>query len=205
MGTQERRAREAENTKRVLLDAALKVFSMHGYEATSMRKIAAEAEYSAGLIYLYFKDKNQLLLELQERIFERFAQFIREAREACIGGPREEFRAGLNAYIEFGLSYPDEYDLMFTFRAPMEGLEDYREWGAGSRGFGDLRESVGRLMEGGYLEAGDPEIKAYVIWSTLHGMVSLSISGRYCIFEKERRDKMIQYGLEELMNHVFAD
>ncbi|MEL6169284.1 MAG: TetR/AcrR family transcriptional regulator [Pseudomonadota bacterium] len=45
-------------------DAALRLFSRHGYAAVSMRQIAGEVGLQAGALYLYTKDKQSLLFEL---------------------------------------------------------------------------------------------------------------------------------------------
>ena len=57
MGVQERRAREKENIREEILDAARTLFVKEGYENVSIRKIAAKIEYAPGTIYLYFEDK----------------------------------------------------------------------------------------------------------------------------------------------------
>ena len=62
MGTKERRAREKEQLRRQILVAARELFVNEGYESVSMRKkFANKIEYSPTTIYLYFKDKADLL------------------------------------------------------------------------------------------------------------------------------------------------
>lgn len=48
-------------TKKKIVNTALKLFSKQGYEKTSIREIAREAEISLGLMYNYFKGKEALL------------------------------------------------------------------------------------------------------------------------------------------------
>ena len=61
MGVQERRAREKKELRQEILDAAREMFVEDGYENVSMRKIAEKIEYSPTTIYLYFRDKADLL------------------------------------------------------------------------------------------------------------------------------------------------
>ena len=61
MGVKERRAREKEQLRQQILFAARELFVNEGYENISMRKIASKIEYSPTTIYLYFKDKADLL------------------------------------------------------------------------------------------------------------------------------------------------
>ncbi len=69
LGSSERRAREKENLRRAILDAARELFVAEGYDAVTMRKIADRIEYSPTTIYLHFKDKDEILLCLSEEGF----------------------------------------------------------------------------------------------------------------------------------------
>src|SRR5215211_3357234 len=66
MGTSERRAREREERRQVIMAAARALFDEHGVEATSVDAIAARAELAKGTLYLYFKSKEELLIALLE-------------------------------------------------------------------------------------------------------------------------------------------
>ena len=66
MGINERKEREREEIRELILNAAREIFVEEGYEHTSMRKIAQKIEYSPGTIYHHFKDKSDLLLALHD-------------------------------------------------------------------------------------------------------------------------------------------
>ena len=56
-----RRSKEdAEKTRQKVIEAALKLFSRHGYSQTTLAMIAAETGYSRGPIYWHFKNKDEL-------------------------------------------------------------------------------------------------------------------------------------------------
>ena len=55
-----------------LLEVALRLFAVQGFDATSIRTIASEAGISLGLLYNYFKSKDELL----EAIFKRGVEDI---------------------------------------------------------------------------------------------------------------------------------
>jgi AcrR family transcriptional regulator len=67
---------KGERTREHLLDTALGLFTRKGYEATTMRDIAAAAECSLGLAYRYFARKEDLVLALYGRMEEEFAASI---------------------------------------------------------------------------------------------------------------------------------
>ena len=55
------RRKRAAPTRRRILDAGLRVFSKRGYEGASMDDIALELEATKGLLYHYFRSKEELL------------------------------------------------------------------------------------------------------------------------------------------------
>lgn len=58
---------KAEQTRQRILDSALHLFAIKGYEGTTLREIAAEAGCSLGLTYRYFTRKEELVLSLYRR------------------------------------------------------------------------------------------------------------------------------------------
>ena len=54
----------AEQSRRQVLDAALRLFSRRGYRATTVRDIADEAGVSTGNVYHHFEDKEQIFRTL---------------------------------------------------------------------------------------------------------------------------------------------
>ncbi|HZG85444.1 TetR/AcrR family transcriptional regulator [Paenibacillus sp.] len=61
------RQQQAEETKNRLIDSALKVFSTKGFAASTTKDIAKEAGVTDGLIYHYFKSKQDLIWAILER------------------------------------------------------------------------------------------------------------------------------------------
>lgn len=65
-----------QRKKRIIMDAALKIFSEKGYRGTSISEIASESGTSKGLIYNYFKSKDDLLAEIMNEGYrEIFGKF----------------------------------------------------------------------------------------------------------------------------------
>ena len=66
-------------TKQAIIDAAIVLFQMHGYNGTSVRNIAAEAHVNVALVSYYFGSKKALLEHLMEMFFREYIQEIEEA------------------------------------------------------------------------------------------------------------------------------
>lgn len=82
----------------LILDAAQTVIARQGYHGAQISKIAAEAGVAAGTVYLYFKNKPDLLISLFR---DRLAMMIDEAR-AALGqtvDPREKLRLFIRQHL----------------------------------------------------------------------------------------------------------
>jgi len=66
---QDRRARERQRVREDIMDAALGVFVRAGYHEAAVEDIAREAGYSTGALYNYFRNKQDLFVQLVERVF----------------------------------------------------------------------------------------------------------------------------------------
>jgi AcrR family transcriptional regulator len=62
MGILERKEREKQEMRDLILNVATEMFIEEGYDKTSIRKIADKIEYSPATIYLYFKDKDEIFM-----------------------------------------------------------------------------------------------------------------------------------------------
>jgi len=76
MGVRERREKEREQRRQDILDSARAVFLKHGFEQTSMDRIAQAAELAKGTLYLYFKNREELLMALIGDDFEELLEMI---------------------------------------------------------------------------------------------------------------------------------
>lgn len=127
MGIPDRKEREKQELRDLILKEARALFLEEGFEKTSLRKIAERIEYSPTTIYLYFKDKNELFLALHEESFQRF--FSALSSVASVPDPFERLTALGRAYIEYGINNPEEYDLKFLLKAPLETLSFDMKYG----------------------------------------------------------------------------
>ena len=194
MGTRDRKEREKEQLKGLILKAAREIFIEKGYEQTSIRNIADRIEYSPGTIYLYFKDKDSIFHELHKEGFQLLRQQISVL--FAVADPFERLKAMGNVYLKFAKEHPDFYDLMFILRAPMNALEDPECWQEGESSFQILVQVVEECQQQGRFSGHNSEDLAYVIWSTLHGMVTITIRDRCKVISEEKREGIEMAGLE---------
>lgn len=174
MGPRERREREREEIRTRILDAARELFANEGVESVTMRRIADRIEYSPTAIYFHFRDKDALLAELCDCDFRAFAHgFIAIAQ---IPDPVERLRAAGQAYVSFGLNNPSHYRLMFM--TPKTTESTLAKGNPEEDAYAFLKVIVVELMEQGRFRDGitDVDLASQVIWSAVHGLVSLEIA-----------------------------
>lgn len=71
MGIKERRDIEKAEKKKKIKDAAVEIIEQEGYERLSIRKIAAKIEYSPTTIYLYYKDKAEIITDMCRELYNK--------------------------------------------------------------------------------------------------------------------------------------
>lgn len=108
MGVAERRQREREERRVVILDAAERVFLSKGVAVATMEEIAQQAEVSKGALYLYFKSKDELYLSIVTRSLRELVDRLERAA-AAPGSGLERYRRLLHTHAGFALEEPDRF------------------------------------------------------------------------------------------------
>ena len=74
--TAQRRRRERDQRYHTILAAAEHLFCDQGYAKTKIQEVATEAEVAVGTVYLYFRNKEDLLIRLLDKISFEFRAFL---------------------------------------------------------------------------------------------------------------------------------
>ena len=198
MGVKERRERQKENLRQEILDAARKLFIQEGYENVSMRRVAEKIEYSPTTIYLYFKDKAELLDSICVETFSKLIQKLERMHEIP-GDPIERLKKGLHAYVEFGLENPHHYEVTFVLPNPRH--EHYQgpscAEAAGFKCFNLLRMGVAECVAAGKFRNVDVESASQALWAAVHGITSLLIVHQG--FPWVERDQLIAMVIDSMV------
>lgn len=164
-----------------ILEAAGRLLAERGDEnAVSVRMIADAVGVTPPSIYLHFADKDALIEEVCEERFRAFDEAL-EAAAGAVEDPLEALRARGRAYVRFGLDNAEQYRVLFLTRrdramTAQELLDAGPEAPAGARAFAHVVDAVRRAADAGAIVAPDPVVTAILLWSSLHGIVSLLVS-----------------------------
>lgn len=159
-----------------ILSAALRIVEDCGPDCVTMREVAQKVGYSPTTLYLYFKDKRDILREV---ILRGFAELNDFAGLSMVGpAPLDKFRQRCRAQVVWGLMHPGLYDLMLQWRIPDVAWSD--EDAAKVVGsFAALPEAIGEALAAGQLrDIADPAEFSFLVWAALHGVTSLAVSRR---------------------------
>ncbi len=171
----ERRQRERAETRQKILDAARRMFVQRGYEATTMRAIAATIGYTPTAIYHHFEDKDALVAELSNLDFRAFAQALRDI--GAVADPVERLGKMGRAYVAFAVAHPMHYQFLFIMRRPQRAPKAVGQGDPGENAYAFLRQTCADAIAAGRLrpELRDADELAQIAWGSLHGLVALQI------------------------------
>ncbi|MBS1798062.1 MAG: TetR/AcrR family transcriptional regulator [Acidobacteria bacterium] len=185
---------DKDNLRQEIMDVARELFVAEGFRSVSMRKIADRIGYSATTIYLYFKDKNDILAQICRQTFERLTENI-NAIYNLSDNPLEKLRSGMREYVYFGLKNPSQYELVFIAPLPLEFEPDGIN--NGTAAFDTLRRVVGECAAAGLLKSADVELTSQTLWAGIHGVTALLIQHEGFPFVD--REKLIGSVIETLI------
>ena len=116
-----------------ILDAAEKVFAERGFFAAKVADVAREAGVADGTIYLYFKNKDDLLVSL----FEARMEIVNRTLAAAVAGaqqPRAQLTAFVRAYLALVVEQPTAAEVLtIELRQSTKFMREYH-----ATGFGEL-------------------------------------------------------------------
>ncbi|MGU3496451.1 TetR/AcrR family transcriptional regulator [Xanthobacteraceae bacterium A53D] len=156
-------------TAEAIRQAGVKLIYRHGYEAMSLRQLAAEVGLQSGSLYKYFDNKQSLLFDIVRDHMDDLLENMTAELEG-----RSEPMDRLRAYVGFHLRY-HMTRMAHVFIANMEirSLEEAHraEVVAMRRRYEGLLDEI--LREGvaaGAFKATDPRVTTYAIISMLTGI-----------------------------------
>lgn len=187
MAVQERRRRERAQRHSAIVRAARELGETEGWDAVTTRRLAERIEYSQPVLYGHFANKDAIVAAVALEGFAELADALRRSRLDVEGtAPTAAPAAVARAYAGFAAANPALYDAMFTLGSSMRFADPDRTPAALHAGFGELRAALAPL-------AGDrdPDTLTEVVWSALHGLVTLARNGRLRADQHEQRLGML--------------
>lgn len=131
-------------------------------DAVTLRAVARETGVSAPAVYGHFPDLDALLDTVLDEGFVALRDATRSAA-AAHADPVDRLLAGCRAYVDQGLGAPARY----------RGMFGHRRLPSAARAFDVLVGGVAACVEAERSASQDPRADAGLIWTALHGVVTL--------------------------------
>lgn len=172
---------EGDRLRDEIIDASIKVLAVLAPdEPFSLRAVAREAKIAAPSIYIHFADMNALLLAVLEKLFKKQVAIRADAEEKAAlagGGAWERLLAWSMAAVAFGLKHPGHFKVLYEGRVVPRlsnpRLEEFTR-PLLVRAVELIREIP--VAKGARRICDDPHRLALLLWSGLHGIISLRIN-----------------------------
>ena len=100
--------REEKNalSRQRILEAAREEFSKRGYDGASLNTVCSEKGISKGIIYHYFKDKDELYLLCVKECFDSLTEALSQTADALTGSAKEKLQSYFSARLRFFAEHP---------------------------------------------------------------------------------------------------
>lgn len=176
----ERRQEEKERRHADIIDAAEAVAAAVGLDAMTMDEVAGQARLSRALLYVYFKDKPDLLFAICQRALESLRVRFEAAAHSHDTGLAAIRAIGVD-FVAFSREQPVHYDALARFarHSPLQEDGAANELACLQSGDGVQRIMVGCIERGladGSIRTnvGPPGLVALTLWGYMLGIIQLA-------------------------------
>jgi AcrR family transcriptional regulator len=177
----ERRQEEKDRRRAEIVDAAIELYREVGWDAVTIDQVAKRARLSRALVYVYFKDKDELHAAIVLRAFEflekRFAEAAGRVRVGL-----DKIEALGRAYLAFAHELPHFFDACARFEVSERELTDGNPmlaacFDAGSSVHAHTVAALEAGLKDGSIRAdiGDLKVTSMALWGFSHGLIQIAM------------------------------
>lgn len=197
-----RREEEKERRRAEIVDAAERLYAEKGWETVTVDQVARSARLSRALVYVYFRDKEELLYAIGERAMHVLRdRFVAAAATRQSGMDKVE--AIGRAYMAYAHEFPHYFDVCARFQAHSMAAEPGSNEGAcalaGDAAIGQVVEAItiGIADRSISAEVGPPMMLAVSLWGFTHGIIQVAMA---------KGQELMRFGIEtpQLGEYAFA-
>jgi TetR/AcrR family transcriptional regulator len=175
-----RREEEKERRRAEILDAAEALYAKKGWDALTMDQVARSARLSRALVYVYFRDKDDLLFAIGERAVQLLLDRFKAAVAVTARGMDQVDAIG-RAYMGYAHEFPHYFDFCTRFQSHSTDAEPSTNEGACQAASDQLIGTVVQAIETGIRDGsiradiGDPLLFALTLWAFTHGIIQIAM------------------------------
>jgi len=165
-----------QDKRRLLLDAAVRVFARKGYHAARVGDIAEEAGVAYGLLYHYFDSKDDVLRSVFRETWRALIETIRSVEESA-DSPREQLRKVAEILLRSWRREPDLVRVLVLEVTRSQHLAEEMDEIVAS--FAAIQEIVERGQADGSIRPDlDARLASYVFYGAIDELLTGWVLGR---------------------------
>lgn len=170
-------ARRSDHSKDVLkemaITAAEQMIIKDGITGISARKVATAMGYTAGTLYLLFKNIDALIVEVNTRTLIQLEANIQHST-AQQDNPTDVIQSIAQSYFSYALEHTERWLALFEHRLP-EGMALPEHHQAQINRLFALIEAPIRNLHGPNIAQAEITKEARALWAGVHGLATLTI------------------------------
>ena len=186
------------NLKNALISAGVEILAREGVGALSLRKVAKKVGVSHSAPYAHFKDKQALIAAISIEGFKKLLAELQNTFEKYRANPDRLLLETAWVYFEFALQEKDTFKVMFS--GILEKEKNYPDLvDVVQQTFQMVVNVVSICQLNGILRAADADLTSVVVWSQIHGLISLYLEGQisHTILDNYKLRKILLYALNQ--------
>jgi TetR/AcrR family transcriptional regulator len=175
-----RREEEKERRRAEILDAAETLYAKQGWDALTVDQVARSARLSRALVYVYFRDKEDLLFAIGERAVRLLLERFKAAAAGTARGMDQVDAIG-RAYLGYAHEFPHYFNFCTRFQSHSTNADPSTNEGAcqvaGDQLIGCVVQAIETGIRDGSIRAdiGDPLLLALALWAFTHGIIQIAM------------------------------
>ncbi|HEX8663807.1 MAG TPA: WHG domain-containing protein [Beijerinckiaceae bacterium] len=177
-------ARRADHSRDELaglvIDAAEALAREEGLRGIAMRRIAAAIGYAPGSIYNAVGDLDQVVLRVNARTLTRLRDHLAGTVDPA-RAPLDNALAVADAYLDFVTGQPRLWALLLEHVLPKGS--DFPDWY--DKALGETTRLVDAVLRPLIPDEAERRRSVATLWAALHGLASLSTSGKLAIVDED--------------------
>ena len=195
-------SRIQQRNRRLILDAALEVFSRHGYRGATLDQIASEAGLSKPNILYYFNGKEEIHVTLLSQMMGTWLDPLKAMNPK--GNPIDEILGYVHRKLDMAMDFPRESRLFaneILQGAPRMAPHLHRDL---MPLFEDRTAVISQWMKEGKIAQSDPAHLIFSIWSTTQHYADFAAQTEVLLPEQARREDGARAFLDQLFTKLLT-
>ncbi|MBN1579044.1 MAG: TetR/AcrR family transcriptional regulator [Chitinispirillaceae bacterium] len=211
MGISERKQREKEQRRHDIILAAEGVFFSKGIHVATVDEVAEAAELSKGTLYLYFKNREELIAAVFHRGMDLLQQMM-VGSSLQSSKAIDKIRALGRVYLDFAKKHPDHFALLLEKELHRLAMDDSTPEAQSCVESGLQLLTMLKLLiiqgiqEGSIRNDIDPARMALIVWGQIHGVIAIASQEehsdhfqKFCSFDLE---SIVTTTIEMIVNGI---